>query len=95
MMMARSEGSQFIALQHNATNLDAQTAGLRTRTLVSILSVPSPKTLPTRAERPEVSDREPILSERLDHSPGQAPRQGCGWHPTVTNPGGRFTLQSH
>jgi hypothetical protein len=29
MMMARSEGSQFIAIQHNATNSDPQTAGLR------------------------------------------------------------------
>jgi hypothetical protein len=28
MIMARSEGSQFIAIQHNATNLDAQTIGL-------------------------------------------------------------------
>jgi hypothetical protein len=35
MIMARSEGSQFIAIQHNATNLDAQTTGLRTQTLVS------------------------------------------------------------
>jgi hypothetical protein len=26
MMMARSEGSQFIAIQHNATNSDPQTA---------------------------------------------------------------------
>ena len=29
MMMARSEGSQFIAIQHNATNSDPQTTGLR------------------------------------------------------------------
>jgi hypothetical protein len=32
MIMARSEGSQFIAIQHNATNLDAQTTGLRNQT---------------------------------------------------------------
>jgi hypothetical protein len=29
MMMARSEGSQFIAIQHNPTNSDPQTTGLR------------------------------------------------------------------
>jgi hypothetical protein len=32
MIMARSEGSQFIAIQHNATNLDAQTTGFQART---------------------------------------------------------------
>jgi hypothetical protein len=32
MIMARSEGSQFIAIQHNATNLDAQTTGLWNQT---------------------------------------------------------------
>jgi hypothetical protein len=36
MTMARSEGSQFIALQHSATNLDPQATGLRTQTLVSM-----------------------------------------------------------
>jgi len=60
MMMARSEGSQFIAIQHNATHSDPQTTGLRS---------------------------EPSLS--------QIKRQGCVGQPTVTNPAGRFTSQSH
>jgi hypothetical protein len=60
MMMARSEGSQFIAIQHNATHSDPQTAVCGVSRALS-----------------------------------QIKRQGCVWQPTVTNPAGRLTLQSH